>query len=71
MAFASAVTDRTAHLPKNGDDEGTVFGFSFTLAKTFTADPRGTSRPSDAASHTDPGRERGPRRGAPRAPADA
>ena len=79
MAFASDADDRTANQPSHGsDDQGTVFGFSFTLAKTTTAAFRGAytatyqGRPprTDVASHTDPGRERGPLAGAPPAPAE-
>lgn len=80
MAFASDAADRNAHTPTDGNhDQGTVFGSFFTLAKTFTAffgfggvqgQFAGQPRRTDAASHTDPGRGRGPLEGAPRAPAD-
>ena len=73
MAFASDADDRTAHALTHGNDQGTAFGFSFTLAKTQTAAVRGLYSASyrasgtRAASHTDPGR--GPLAGAPPAPA--
>lgn len=72
MAFASDADDRTAHALTDGNDQGTVFDFSFTLAKTRTATVRGlyAAPRAGAASHTDPGRERGPLAGAPLAPAD-
>ena len=73
MAFASDASDRTAHAQTDGNEQGTVFDSSFTLAKTPTAAFRGQYSASagraDAASHTDPGRGRGPLAGAPRAPA--
>ena len=79
MAFASDAADRNAHTPTSGNhDEGTAFGFSFTLAKTstaffgfgdFQAQLEGGPRRTDAASHTDPGRGRGPLSRAPPAPA--
>jgi len=77
MAFASDAFDRPAHAQTDGNDRGTAFGFSFTLAKTPTAALRGPYAASvrasrtDGASHTDPGRGRGPLAGAPRAPAAA
>ena len=79
MAFASDAADRNAHSPTSGNhDQGTGFGFSFTLAKTSTAffgfggfqgQFEGRPRRTDAASHIDPGRGRGPLVGAPPAPA--
>ena len=76
MAFASDAADRTAHALTHGTDQGTAFGFSFTLAKTQTAAPRGLytapfrAPGTGAASHTDSGRGRGPLAGAPPAPAE-